>query len=240
MLVINRDPQIIENAINKGSRLNKPVEIKILSYEREHYLGMSEISNCPRLLWFKFNKIEEYNGIEITQKETADKLHRIFRMGHILEQEVIHLMDSGGLRISGQQNTYTDFANRFRGHCDGLVKINGECRLFDIKTMNQNKFEMFCDGNIKSLFFSYWCQLNMYMYYENNYKPSFLIAYNKNTSDIKVRTVEYEPTLVKFMINKCDKILQSTSPSDIIVGRANESCMYCPYSSICNSIDNPI
>ena len=226
-------------AINKGSELIDGFNIVSppSNFKRAHYLGMSGVANCPRSLWFSFNEIEEYNGQKTIPSTPAPNVTRILRMGHRLEEEIVQFMELGGLEITGRQLEFHDFDNKFRGHCDGIVTLSDKY-FFDVKSMNRDSFEKFCNSNIRDTFYTYYCQLNMYMHYGNLRTKSFIVGYCKDNSEVEVKPVVYEEPLVKMLRRKVLNILLSKTAETVVINRSEQHCDFCTYKNICNSLDD--
>ena len=230
---------LIEGAINKGTSLSDHVNIQVPSFHRDHYVGMSSITSCPRALWFNYHKISEYIGLAVPKSEPhSPKLTRIFRTGHVIEREIIHWLTVGGIEVTDTQTAYSEFNNQFRGHCDGIIRIpNITPIVFDVKTMSDKSFTKFCSSTIKSYNYGYYVQLTMYMYYSNFKERAVIIAYNKNNSDVKVKVMPYEDTVAKTMRLRAANVIMSKSLDTVIVNREWYNCSECKFRQICDKYD---
>lgn len=233
----------IKHAINTGSETLTGFDINVPkgNFHRENYLGMSAIAKCPRELFYLLNNVSDYEGITpLEPQQVGSNLPRIFRLGHLLEHEIISFMVNGGLEISGQQLAFSEFT-RFRGHCDGIVKVENQSYLFDVKTMSQNSFDKFISGSpLSTSFKTYYQQLIMYMYYANLKSKAYIIAYCKNTSEVEVRPVLFDANLATEIRRKALNIVSAKSVLHIRCDRSKENCTFCVYKPLCNQVDEDL
>lgn len=208
----------IENQIKQGSFLpSDQISIQVNENPRKHYLGMSGIGGSACQLWHSF-----YNPV---LDEIEPKTLRIFRLGKILEEEVVQLIVAGGGEVSGRQIAMYDLSNRFCGHIDGIWE---KYYVLEIKTMNERSWDkFFIAPSLRDYDIVYYSQTQIYMHY-TGLKKAILVGYCKNNSKVHAKGVSYNPEYAMYLRNKAVSILNSTSPDLIpLTYRGTSNCRFC-------------
>ena len=159
---------------------------------RREHLGMSMIGDsCYRKLFMKFRWFD---------KQVSDnRLKRVFNLGHIIEDYIVSCLkekyklwyiDSEGNQFSSEH----EFNKFFSGSWDGVLKIQDEVYLLEIKSYNNTRFNKLKKEKVKSSDYKYYVQMQCYMYEasKKSINNALFIAYNKNTSEIYTEVVEYD------------------------------------------------
>ena len=89
--------------------------------------------------------------------EPDARLKRIFRLGHILEDEVVKdLKEKADVRVwevdglTGRQHTYEEWEGHVVCHMDGHIELDdGILRVLEIKSMNDASFKKFKKDGVK-------------------------------------------------------------------------------------------
>lgn len=223
---MNENELRLYNQIEKGSSLVSTNQITIVvdEGERDHYLGMSGIGYHACELWFN------YHRPDLVENEDSPKLRRIFRLGKILEEEIIQQIEIGNGVVTGRQTSLSDFQNRFRGHIDGRWEYDW---ILELKGVYAKSWAEFIDFQtpISRSFPGYYSQCQMYMHYTGLSK-AMLVMYGKNTSEIIPREVIYNKIHVKFLLKKAEWILNVNHPCNIPEAlRGSGNCKWCKYIS---------
>jgi len=137
---------------------------------------------------------------------------RIFDAGHMYEDYVIKLMTFGGAKILSRQQEYREF-EIFAGHSDVVIDYEGPA-IIDVKTMNQKRAWEFAKADLQEGFLDYFIQVNLYMSYQGT-RNGLLLAYNKNTSEITARRVEYNQERIDFYKRKAAWIVAAGTFSEV-------------------------
>jgi len=193
----------VRNYIDKGTKvaLTKDIRIHIPHKKRGRYLGMSEIGKCGAYIWTKRNRPNLIPPMKVA------KVFRIFRAGHIFEEEVVRLLVLGGAKVTDTQTAFIDHDDKFGGHCDGILHEPVEGRvLLEIKALNENNVAKLQTDGVAIAFPVYHAQMQLYMYYGNMVEGIFLV-YCKNTSEIIVKKIKYDEEVALFHISKAEHIL---------------------------------
>lgn len=216
--------------IHRGSELSKGFNIVKSDEEmyREHYIGASAISYCGVKIYHDYVK-----DLPITPEDFSVQTKRIFRLGHILESELLHLIKLGGGLVTGTQLSFKDFDGIFRGHCDGILDKSS---ILEIKSMNDASYNVFSScktqKDIAKEFKSYYIQINLYTHYFN--KPDgFILAYNKNTSEVGAFRVVKDLAIIEQARQKAKSICYAKSATELVKYINEEECIWCPYKKLC-------
>ncbi|QIG71403.1 Cas4-domain exonuclease [Rhizobium phage RHph_TM30] len=222
----------IQGYLRKGSLLltKEDLNINIKRHTRAHYVGISTISGCARMLWMKYF---HPNLIKWPDNSASDhKSVRIFDMGHICEWITVRCLELGGATITGAQDTYEEFGI-FKGHPDATIdgNLTGE-----IKSMNDNHFQHFVEQGVKKSHWGYYVQTQMYEYYSGTH-DGCLIATNKNTGEMKCEHVPYDEAVVEHHRQKAKHISETKHFWDIdkeFIAQDLNSCSFCPLRKLCH------
>ena len=178
------DAKDIVDAIDNGYLSDKEEKSRA-------YLGASIIGNqCDALLAFNLRGFPN--------EPPSPRLKRIFRLGHILEDEVVKdlkkrakldVWEVDGL--TGRQHSYELWGGHIKAHMDGHIELNGEVHVLEIKSMNDASHAKFKKNGVKISHPQYFAQVQMMMGMSGIQKSLF-IAVNKNTSEYHAEIVEFD------------------------------------------------
>lgn len=225
----------IQRYLNKGSTLASDMGIHINipknNLERKHYLGMSTLGSCSRELWIGYHAPQYWGSFD---NESNPKMDRIYRLGHIIEAEVLYYLELGGATLSHLQYEITDFNKRLRGHCDAV--IDNEF-LVEIKGLNDDYSNLLSSLGLKKSFLNYYIQMQLYIHYLK-LKGGYMIDYNKNRSEFVVEYIDYEPEIAQKYINKAGNILNSNHINQVTNFEydIDGDCKWCSALSLCNQL----
>lgn len=180
------------------------------------HLGMSRIGmEDERHLWLEHRFCLD--------RPTESRIQRIFRLGHILETEIVRLLrQTNGLRVydvkpDGTQYRYSYFGGHFAGSMDGgiigLPEDPLRWHVLEIKTVNDSRFKDLEKKGVKEWSPEYFSQMIAYMS-ASGMERAFFIAYNKNTSKFYSEIVEADPMYADALKVKAERILTSNSPPE--------------------------
>lgn len=232
---INLDYLQVKQYLLKGTEefLKKPVDIQLPRKTRDHYLGISSITGCGRLLWLSLNKVEiETPG---GNDEPELRAYRIFDLGHIIEEITVQIITLGGGTITGTQDRFEEFG-MFKGHCDGI--LDGKW-IIEIKSMNDDSFFKFMNGKLIDTHYAYYVQCQMYMYY-SGLRKAFLISTNKNNSAIEAQEVPYDEEEIYHHRMKAKNIIECKSWEEIELQYTDfnpeKPCVFCKMHDHCYGV----
>ena len=159
--------------------------------EARAYIGASSIGHeCTAYLSFT------HRGYPNTPPD--ERLKRIFRDGHRIENVVVKDMTNAGVHVmekdpmTGKQWRYTDYEGHAMGNADGIVEIHdGTSAILEIKSMNDQKFKEFQKKGMKLSHPQYYAQVQ-YLMGLSKCQKAVLVSYNKNNSQYHHEWVAFD------------------------------------------------
>ena len=144
------------------------------------------------------------------------RLKRIFRLGHILEDEVVRdLKVKADIRVwekdglTGKQHTYEELGGHVVCPMDGHIQLDEskeDLHVLEIKSMNDASWKKFQKEGVKKSHPRYYSQLQMMMGM-SQMRTSFFIAINKNTSEYHSEIVDYDDLEFMFIKERIERVL---------------------------------
>ena len=147
------------------------------------------------------------NKEEAKEKLSATKV-RLFKLGHLIEEYLINLMEEGSFYIEDEQLT---LENKFlKGKIDFTIKDeNGKKYICDIKSMSDMNYGLLLQDVVSE---HIKVQLMCYIWLwrqtwdEEIEDEAIIIAYNKNDSRVKPYIVKYDEIFIKTYLIEAEKI----------------------------------
>lgn len=116
--------------------------------------------------------------------------HRRFHLGHVIEGEVILLLQAHGYTITDTQTEVVmSEEHGVVGHCDGVILFHGKRYVFDVKTMSDWSFSQYTKKEGPHDNGGYISQLACYHKLLGT-DGAFILAYNKNNHLFRVLPLE--------------------------------------------------
>jgi hypothetical protein len=220
----------INNDIDK--ELNRLESAKRIEAERgpPEVDRMSAAGRCYRERWAVFNGLPLDNG-----KGFRAPILKVFRLGHVIEDEVVDLINSTpGYQVVAQQLEVGRFP--FIGHIDGILnwsrngRMQKQNSLLEIKTAKSARFDLCKKVGYEAWNPGYADQLQAYMYFIDDIEDAVVCVYNKDTSEMHWEQIEKDP-------NRGEQIWQEsmivTDGSDFPPPRpgkaTSQSCKFCKW-----------
>jgi len=194
--------------------------------QRRGHLGMSVIGGeCSRDLWLRFRWS--------LPDEPAARNNRIFRLGHVIEDELATLIRRiPGVVLhtvhpkTGQQFRFAYHGGHFGGSMDGAGKGFAEApKLWHVWEAKSVGGKETADGDgarfkdlkkcrqVREWSPEYWVQAQCYMS-ASTMTRTIWTAYSKATSEIYVEIIEQEPQILDAMLAKAERIITATAPPE--------------------------
>ena len=189
--------------------------------KKRPYLGMSGIGkDCSRALWYGYRN---YSPIHFD-----GRIKMLFRLGDIIEDEIIRVLNLAEYIVEGSQMTFSDFNGQFRGHCDGYIKRIDA--IFEAKSANTKKFKLFKKNGVKTTYEIYYDQCQCYMGYSEK-RRALLIVYHKDTSELYTEIIHFDPDRFNELKNKAYNIITHNKPP--VREEDAFNCTYCDFRLVC-------
>ena len=197
---------------------------------KREYIGASILGiECDRALWYKC-----YHFLP----DHAPRLKRIFRLGHLIEGDVIKLLEMAGFTIYTKKKNGEQYGFKrgpFAGHCDGvLVEEDKTPWVFDVKTCKNSYFNQYKKKGIKQISREYYIQILTYMKYLKC-PMGMIIFYNKDTSDMHVEKITADDDLATIYEERALDIYRMTeAPPRKWEDPTFFKCRMCHYRETCH------
>lgn len=203
-----------------------------VSEKARKYIGASGIGNeCDAYLAFSMRGFPD--------TPSHPRLKRIFRMGHLLEDEIIQNLRDAGMFVidkdpsSGGTKQFFFSANEghVRAHADGKIIINNIEHILEIKTMNDAMFKRFKKHGLKKSHPKYIDQVQLMMGL-SGVGQALLVGLSKNTSEIHMQVLEYDEMRYEYLMGRIDIIMSGTVEK--IASKPDDwRCKMCFKSDVC-------
>ena len=187
---------------------------------------------CPRKLQIEFLTNAIGNNWIVGAKPIDGRLRRIFDNGTMTHRRLQkYLKDMSafpeyGVNLVQEEAPIFEPIYRIGGHTDGIIEINGERFILEIKTINSYGF-----NKLKEPYAKHVDQAHLYMYCTGIKKALFFYE-DKNTQKVKDFVVDFDPVIMSIILEKLGAIKEA-----IINKRLVESeyltCNKCDFKDIC-------
>lgn len=199
-------------------------------------------AECDRALWLAFRWTHE--------PETHDgKKLRLFETGNLEEDRLIADLASAGITVTGQQEKVRALGGHLRGKLDGLATGVPEApkavHVVECKTANDKRFKEISVGvtsrkdgitrhGVKEQAPTHFVQCQIYMHLKGEKRCLYLLV-SKNTDEIYVERIEYDPAFALKLVARAETIIKSDrAPGRISEDRTKYPCMFCPAADVCH------
>lgn len=211
-------------------RIDKAYEESFKEKPRK-YLGASIVGNpCDALLSFNLR------GFPNDPPDA--RLQRVFRMGHILEDEVVKDLKKAGLSIfevdgvTGKQHTYSALGGHIVCHTDGLAEDeDGSVMVLEIKSMNEASHKKFLSKGVRISHPQYYGQVQLEMGLSEIHSTLF-VAICKNNSMYGVEIVEFDEIEFAFIRERVQRVIDG-DVEKISSDKTDWRCKGCFKRSVC-------
>lgn len=203
-----------------------------------NHLGASVIGKaCVRQIWyiFRWANVSHFSG----------RLLRLFDRGNREEEAIAKFLRQAGVHVetedplTGHQRRIEDHGGHFGGSLDARLfdapDFPGIWILGEFKTHNDKSFKNLLKRGLKEAKIEYFVQAQIYMRYEE--LPACLhFNVNKNTDEMEILTVEFDPSEAERYIERAGKIIFSPTPPPRIQNASPGwfICRWCDYRDICH------
>ena len=179
---------------------------------------------CDRKMWFQFRHVKA----PAFKQETL----RTFSIGHALEDLLCEWI---GTPVHMREAELKNRWGGILGRIDGIIEDGEEFVLLENKTANDKRWKEF---NKKGLPQEYIAQVQLYMHHShqlsqhnNKLRRAIFCVFNKNTSEIFLESVAYDPGYAEAQTSRIHEVMSSEA-----VPYANKDihCNWCDYRNFCS------
>lgn len=206
------------------------------------HLGASIIGKeCAREIWgsFRWFQRPSHKGATL----------RLFNRGHLEEPRMIALLMLIGCKVWFQDGNGKQFRiHGYRGHYGGGIDGVGQGIpdlppdtnfLTEYKTHGDKSFNALIEKGVLQSKWEHFVQMQQYMGYYN-LTHALYCAVNKNTDELHMEIIEYDPTQDKRYQERARIIVDSrTPPQRINNSPAWYKCKFCDQKDICHGAALP-
>ena len=187
----------------------------------------SQMGGCERAIWFG---VFGATGNPPVSAEDSLKTHLIFSMGdsvHLRHQTLFHLMGV----LEAAEIPVVSEKDGVEGHCDGIVCIDGERYVLEIKSCNSGSYAYTQEPKEQHI-----RQIRMYMKYLG-IRKGIILYENKDRHDLKEFIVHQDDAeiakIVKSIteIRKC--VIERKPPPRLGKSPSDRVCAYCGFTGEC-------
>lgn len=220
----------IPESVDTRLKVEIAIEDKKVKPEIRSYLGISGIGKkCARMLWYEFRicSIEE-----ITPKQ-----QRLFSRGHKEEPIIIADLESVGVLMTSNQQTYIAGSGHIKGHSDGTaINIPDAPKtehLAEFKTASDKNFKKLRKEGLQKFSPAYYGQIVVYMHL-GKLKRTLYIVVNKNTDERLYMRFEADPEHAKYLLSRGVDIISTEVPPEKIGNSTWFECKWCKHQDVCH------
>jgi hypothetical protein len=219
--VRNPYPAIIERI---HAHLSRPEDQEV----PERVLRISRVGECVRLLW------AERRGI-VSPTLFEPRMRLLFRLGNVIEEEVVELLKATGYPVTGRQKTVTAGLGggyALEGHIDGKLILNPKREvgwtLLEVKSSNARRFDELESVGYEAWNARYGDQIHAYMG-AGNFPNAIVIVYCKDDSRLYVEKIWRDAERFERLRAKALEVLTSEKVPDRPAEATSEYCQLCKY-----------
>lgn len=165
------------------------------------------------------------------------RLRRIFRIGHLLEDEVVNMLRAAGLRVwekdplTGKQFTYEMFGGHIRAKADGQIEWESVLHILEIKSMNDAQWKKFKADGVRLSHPKYFAQVQFEMGL-SKIQSAVIVAYNKDNSDLHAQVIPFDDFTYAGLLQRAELVLKNEGQK-IATDESDWRCKFCPKSNVC-------
>ena len=200
------------------------------------HLGGSQIGHeCKRALWYQFR--------HMARPEFDGRVLRLFETGDREEGRIVANLRAVGVTVwdrdpdTGRQIRYTAHDGHFALSLDGVgqgFKESGQPHTLEFKTMNEKNFRALEKKGCQETKPVYWAQCQVGMHLAQLERCAF-IAVNKNTDEIYMERIKYDPAEAMQLIAKAGEVIWSDKPPEKLSNDPSFfGCKFCDYHAVCH------
>lgn len=196
------------------------------------YLTASRWKPCDRAMWFTLRNV----STTYIKPETQ----RTFNIGHALEPLMVCYLEMTGAKVHKREAELLNRWGKPFGHIDGIVEIGKQFHLLEMKTANAARFKEMVKNGPPSY---YMAQMQLYMHHSdqlskhgNRLLKCLFIVLCKDSSDIHIEWVDYNPSFAESESNRMHHIIECENLPE---PTADFTCRFCDHKAVCEGDAEP-
>jgi hypothetical protein len=167
---------------------------------------------------------------------------RLFDRGRREEEDVIRLLRGAGFEVHTPEEgnevdfQFKDCEGHFAGTMDGVILLDGEWAVLEIKTYALERFTKLKRVGVQDNDPKYWSQLHTYCG-EMKLNKFMFFARCKDNDDIFIQLGQLDRLHFEVCLSKAETVINApytNPPEKISHDPTTFQCRYCPHSKICH------
>ena len=185
---------------------------------------------CDRALWLAFRRT--------SAPETIDwRKRRIFERGQIEEERLLDLLRAIDCEVYGQQDRVRAAGGHLRGKIDGLVMGLPDApkteHIVECKSMKDSVFVEVHRHGVRKAKPEHWATFQFYLYAKGLTRVLYM-ASNKDTEDLHLERVEYDPDWAIRAVARIERVIQMPEPPTRLCSKRDDfRGMFCRQAAVC-------
>lgn len=221
--------------------IDAAAKAKQAAQPRRTYLGGSMLGwPCDRQLAYYYHQTPQDPGREID-----GRIARLFSMGHHLEPLIVTWLQDAGYEVhvghdDGSQYGWSIDEGRIKGHIDGAATAGPVGRfpcLLEFKGLKAAKWKKVVADGLRAARWEYFVQVQIYMQQmELTQFPCMWIAVNKDTQELYIEFIKFEPEVAAEHIGRGMRIVRTTRPEQadrVARDQSDYRCKFCDWRERC-------
>jgi len=188
---------------------------------------MSSSGRCPRDRWAKRHGVPVDNG-----REFSARILSVFRLGHVIEDEVVSLLELAGYKVTDAQREVGE--GEWIGHIDGIIEwspfegLAGTHRsLLEVKSCNAKRFAELIETGYEKWSPNYASQIQAYMGFLDEIDDAIVFVYNKDASEFHVERIAFDAAHFDRLRRDSLLVTASETVPDRPERATSQSCKFC-------------
>lgn len=199
---------------------------------RRGHLGASGVgADCLRKSWLNYRWVmnPKFEGRTLALFDRGNREEETFEK---------RINDTGSMRVTSQQNSYSRHFGHFGGSIDGAIRVEGDgWYLGEFKTYNTSRFKALGKVGVRASDPVYYVQVQMYMGLSGLERTLFW-AVCKENDQLHCEEVIYDQDTFEHYLSLARELIYSEEMPKKISNKANYyKCNWCPYQRFCHSND---
>lgn len=207
-------------------KINEAIQLKHSQDPKRTYLSASQWSHCDRAMWLTLRQASK-------DEPNAETL-RTFAFGHAIEDLIVGWLKDAGYRVLLQQAKLKNRFDKYIGSIDGVIVIDGEAHLLEIKSSASKYFKQWIKDGAPE---KYKAQASIYMHHSNQLskannklKKCLFVVMNKDTSEIHTEVFDYDEGYSRVQTDRMENVIME---EDMPPVESSFMCNMCKHKSVC-------
>jgi Holliday junction resolvase-like predicted endonuclease len=207
-------------------KLNEAIQLKHAQEPKRTHLSASQWSHCDRAMWMTLR--------QTTIDAPKPEILRTFAFGHTIEELIVGWLKDAGYKVALQQAKVKNSFGSYIGSIDGVIVIDGEAYLLEIKSSASKYFKQWIKEGAPE---KYKAQASIYMHHSdqlskanNKLKKCLFVVMNKDTSEVHTEVFEYDEGYAAIQTERMENVIMLEDMPPI---EESYMCNMCKHKPVC-------